>query len=519
MDQTVDPPSSLETVATDDVNLDESEEDDSFTRGRLRPWYRFGKFDKPRLEAAYRVWHHRLWMPRVKVMYLLSSVVYLGGFMFNFLVTKSSLKSLVAEVFPHTSTTLSVTAFIARSIPLLMAVVMILPATRKLITPDNFQLVMGLSYVVPIVIEQVYPSIPVALNPGQLSDVPDAEDAAAGFFSYNASTPNLEMWHANPTISVRQTYYHVTLVDFYFVALGALSGLLPEIVLLVGSLASVVNQLQFSNIYGILDTLRPGGSLELSWRTLRVTWLYRFVPLLWSVIISIQLDRGQRMEFYVRVELKRAQDRRIEQLKREKSRLDWDRRLAQNASLSPPPVVGLDGRSFAASSTLASCEELVATLPQLEPQQRPEQQQRPQRPQPADARSVTGSQDSVASSGLSCLNPRVAASALAPEVRHTADLNWEETRQLSSLRSLRLPRSSKASSSTASNATELELSALGGSSHGGSSRSRHMCKSRESALWRTLKASGLISPTPSSQPSARGSPPPPEPAPTADAPV
>ena len=35
MDQTVDPPSSLETVATDDVNLDESEEDDSFTRGRL----------------------------------------------------------------------------------------------------------------------------------------------------------------------------------------------------------------------------------------------------------------------------------------------------------------------------------------------------------------------------------------------------------------------------------------------------------------------------------------------------
>ena len=81
MDQTVDPPSSLETVATDDVNLDESEEDDSFTRGRLRPWYRFGKFDKPRLEAAYRVWHHRLWMPRVKVMYLLSSVVYLGGLM------------------------------------------------------------------------------------------------------------------------------------------------------------------------------------------------------------------------------------------------------------------------------------------------------------------------------------------------------------------------------------------------------------------------------------------------------
>ena len=178
-------------MAAHEVHLDEEEDDDSFTRCRLGPWYRFGKFEHERIEEAYRVWHHRLWIPRVKVMFLLSSIVYFGGFIFTFLVTKDSIRRVVADVFPHTLTTFTTTAFIARLCPLVMAATVIFPASRKLVTPKLYQRVVALSYIVPLLADQLYPSI--ALNPGLF--VPDG-DAAADF--YNVSTPRSEEWYGSP---------------------------------------------------------------------------------------------------------------------------------------------------------------------------------------------------------------------------------------------------------------------------------------------------------------------------------
>ena len=129
-----------------------------------------------------------------------------------------------------------------------------------------------------------------------------------------------------------------SLCDFYMAALGGLSGLSTEYATAIGVIAVVMNQLHFQNIYSALDLLRTAydGTEYLNVlrrNSLSVLWLYRLVPLLWMIGLSIVLETGQRREFQVRLQLKRQKDLRIEQLKREKERADWDRNLlARNSS-------------------------------------------------------------------------------------------------------------------------------------------------------------------------------------------
>ena len=306
-------------LVNDDLGLQLAhEEDDDLTR--LRPWWKLGRFSNPSVERAYRQWHHMLWIPRLKVMYCLAAVVYFGAFLIQ-LMSRSSFRFLLMEVRPITKTPLMSTTSTSRAITVAMAVFILLPPTRKLVTPDRFQLFVFSGYTVPLIIEQSYSSISPQMFHGNLSDAP--ADAI----------PVFEAWAANPTGFVQQAYYNAILSDFYLMCLGALSGLLPELVLLGAVLATVLTQLQFERTYFSLDRLRrehDAGSSPAA--SLRQLWLYRAIPLVLITSIAVLIQTGQRKEFRVRLLLKRAKDARIEQLTQEKGRLDWDRKLAQQAA-------------------------------------------------------------------------------------------------------------------------------------------------------------------------------------------
>jgi hypothetical protein len=495
------------TAYEDDDQYDTEDNDAPSHLTRLRPWWRLKRFEDAAVESAYRKWHHKLWVPRLQVMYSLSALVYTGGFLNQFLSAKDSFRFILGEMRPDLKPVMVTLTVVARAMPLLLAIFMYTPARRRLLTAERYQGFVAATYVVPVLIEQSFPVL------------------APRFFVVAdniTATPRFESWIADPSLTIRQTYYHAALCDLYGACLGALSGLYPESVALIGAVATVLNHFQLMNTYLGLDALRVklqmGSRLPAS--SLNGLWLYRFMTLLWVVAISVLLDRGQRKEFSVRLQLRRAKDQRIEQLKQEKEHLDWDRKLSR---LSPREVAP---EQMPDASSAASCAELEMVLPQLQ------DDSFGARPRSfagggagggagagagGDAGGDAGGGASGGASGgdapptqqlgLSIANlasgPAAVVAAPVVAVRLASNLNWDETRQLRTQACLPRPQSSDGSVSDACSslgnamgAADLDFDPL--------SVGPQCCSKRESALWRTLRKTGLISPTPSAASSVPG---------------
>ena len=474
------------TEDRDGGQCDSDDNDPTSRLTRLRPWWRLKRFEDTAVERAYCKWHHKLWVPRLQVMYCLTALVYTGGFLTQYLISKDSFRFILSDMRPDLKPVMVTLTAVARVLPCLYAIFMIVPATRKTVTPERYQVFVAATYVVPVIVEQMYP----LLSP-QLFVITDNITA----------TPRFQSWIEDPSLTVRQTFYHAALSDLYAAGLGALSGLYPESVVLIGVVTTVFNQLLLQNTYLGLHTLRVklyGGERVLA-SALNSLWLYRFMTLLWMIAISVMLDDGQRKEFSVRLQLKQQKNLRIEQLKQEKEHLDWDRKLAMAPTQQITPM--------ADASTVASCSELEMVLPQTA-----DDLGGGSRPSGAcggaytctymkrDAPPTQPSDENRASGTIEALG------APLTEVRLVTNLSRDETGRLQTRAALRLPLSSDGSTSDAcSNIGENAMGAADLVDLGvGPRRVGRTCAKRESALWRTLQKSGLMSPTPSTASSAPG---------------
>ena len=286
---------------------------------------------------------------------------------------------------------------------------------------------------------------------------------------------------------------------------------------------ALLSQLRFQNIYGSIDLLRtaPDGksylrdAQSLAAPGMQIIWLYRLVPVAWTLAVSLLLDDAQRKEFRVRLLLKRQQDLRIEQLQREKEHLDWDRRLLEKSvsrsvsdSLGHPrdgpeaphgiSEMPLGHQPSAPSVGASSCAELELIMTDAADAQREQ-----------GARSM-GSSSTGAAAAAAAAAARTAehqgvrqlpvstipAGGSPPQqhMRMANDRIWSETRTLAELR-VKRPGSGRPASGVSGIQSGISSSSVSeASSDLESAQPVQICRSRELALWRTLQASGLISP-------------------------
>ena len=425
----------LTLSAADDVDTDLQDEGGVEFRTVLL----WRTFQDKLVEAKYQRWHHRLWMPRVRIMLILSSSVYLFVLLFQ-VISPGSLKFLLMEMRPNIRQPLLATTFIARIFPLICAACFIIPRTSRYVTPERYHYIVAFVFVAPTFLEQAY----LVFSPEifQEADLSAPTEKAKQTFA---------AWSADPTNLARQSFWNAILSDFYFICLGTLSGLKPPLVLVAGLVCTALTQLMFQNTLASLDALKtnPDGSpWEHNAAGIRPLWYYRLLILLVTLVVSVLLDVGQRQEFRVRLLLKRQKDLRIEQLKQEKERNDWDMRLALAKAQSPPPQ-----NDKGPSSQTDTCTEIEDALPH---------------PQAAiDSR------------------PSIPPSAVSVPVKTTEGLNWQEQRRLNSLRSaLRRPRSHGSASSSAARSSQPDSES--------SLYVGQTCAVRENALLRTLRSSGLV---------------------------
>jgi hypothetical protein len=126
-------------------------------------------------------------------MYCLTALVYTGGFLTQYLISKDSFRFILSDMRPDLKPVMVTLTAVARVLPCLYAIFMIVPATRKTVTPERYQVFVAATYVVPVIVEQTYP----LLSP-QLFVITDNITA----------TPRFQSWIEDPSLTVRQTFYH-----------------------------------------------------------------------------------------------------------------------------------------------------------------------------------------------------------------------------------------------------------------------------------------------------------------------
>ena len=341
------------------------EEDDHLTR--LHPWWKFdrtqqtfGGFQEHNIESAYRRWHHKMWLPRIRIMFVMGTIVFSGGFVFQQIVRPGSMRTMIMRIQEASP----VAAIIARVIAPIWALILYRPPLRKHVTPDRYQFFVASAFVLAFAFE--YASAAVGTHP-YLAPPPERTPLNA------KAWVDVDAWASDPRIVSRHTFWHAVISDAMLISISALSGLRPHIVLLLAILLTVVSQLQFQVSYVSLDMLRVGSNgTATGTAAFRILWVYRALPLLMMVSISYVLERGQRAEFRFRLMLMMQRDLRIEQLTKEKEHLDWDRKMAQKLVHQGAPRQGMrDGEPVpptpphpchaphsVSGSTGASCSEI-----------------------------------------------------------------------------------------------------------------------------------------------------------------
>ena len=196
-----------------------AEPDDEVLETRIKPWWRLRRFEDSSVEKLYISWHHALWMPRFQVMLCLSCLLYWCFFILQVLAADStggSFKVNLMALRPAFRDWELGTTLAARVVLLLNTLFVQLPCTRRLLTPDRYQRFVFISYLVPALLEQLYGTIGPRNVFATQPDLSDGVDPLA--------PQPIEIRD-----SVRSTFFHVTLCDFYFVCIVGLSGLSPEV--------------------------------------------------------------------------------------------------------------------------------------------------------------------------------------------------------------------------------------------------------------------------------------------------
>ena len=231
------------------------EDDEASPLTSLHPWWKFdcenktfGAFMEPKVEAAYRRWHHKMWLPRIRILFVMGTIVFLGGFAFQSISRPGSMKAILMRMHQDSTLPLLATSIISRTVSPIYAFIVCLPCSQKHVTPERYQSFVTSAFVMAFVIEQAMPFF----GTYPYFTVPERTDRNAEAWS------DVDAWASEPKIHVRQTFWHAVISDAWYICIGALSGLRPQIVVLLGIVLTIVFQTQFQNTYVSLDMLRVG---------------------------------------------------------------------------------------------------------------------------------------------------------------------------------------------------------------------------------------------------------------------
>ena len=427
-----------------DTSLNEEElfreEDNHLTC--LHPWWKFdsmqctfGCFMNHKVEFAYRKWHHKMWLPRARWMFVLSTLIFNIGFVLqSFYVSPGSMKGILMKIHEDSRTQMYVVSMSARAVPLVYGMFLTFPSGRQFVTPERYQWFVTSAILAAFIVEQTQPCM--GFYP--YFAVPNRTDSNADAWA------DVDAWAAEPKIVSRQTFWHAMVSDAWYILIGALSGLRPHIALVLGVMMTVSFQLQFQNTYVSLDMLRVGRYGHHSGTgPFQVMWAFRVLPLSMMVFMSYVLEGAQRAEFRVRLMLMVQKDLRIEQLKQEKEHLDWDRKMVQklveearcsSGARQQSPHLPCPLPHSMSGSTAASCAEVEAIAKSIRAAARPSA---PSLDLSLSSVDVSVSEELAGLPGAVTHPLRSVAeiemSGVIQPLRSAADLNWPETRQLTRL--------------------------------------------------------------------------------------
>ena len=276
----------------------------------LRHWLT-GKFEDRATERAYQSWHLRLWTPRFRVLLLVTNCVYMGGALSSLCDNLSFANQLII-VHPELKFLVVITTLLARVCGLFG---LALNHNNRFVQAESYQRHMFMLLIMPSVVEAL-PSLWLIASWHWSAQLGLTEEMSA---IASAS------WSRDPVHAARACYWHATLTDFFCTVIGGLSGLTPTACLLLGLVAIALQHTTLVVAWTATSSLRAQSAF-LSGETL-VPLFFRFVPLLAMFLISLSQEHTQREEFRFKYLLQQLREERVEQLQREKERLDWESKL------------------------------------------------------------------------------------------------------------------------------------------------------------------------------------------------
>ena len=137
---------------------------DAFVRSRLT-----GHFIRPQNEAAYREWHSLKSHNILSAMSLTLGVLFTAGAAAA-ISNQDSLKGRALQVFPSARPLLMTTTFIARAIPIVTGILLLVPATRRAWTGKTYNMFAFTSMLLPILVESGAPAYMVAVPGARAGD-------------------------------------------------------------------------------------------------------------------------------------------------------------------------------------------------------------------------------------------------------------------------------------------------------------------------------------------------------------
>ena len=324
-----------------------------------------GRFLVTRVEALYLEWHAERIRQRVIAVGVFGALGFLTAALLS-MQGQSSYKSMVLSATPENTVAVMASTVGARCIPLLSVSLLLHPRLRSLLfNGRTYQHFIFFAYFMTMLVEIIPLLLITARDTGALlSRLPPPAEAIVSATLLSKSNCSALTRSTDPTYAVRSAYWHAINVDFCLFLAGGLTGMRPIFSLVFGVLVITLWHLHLIGMWRFTEHLRG----PLQW-TEENDWVpvyaldqlapiyYRVLPILSMVFIAAIQDRAHRDEFYYRQLLHLAKNARIEQLLREKDRLNWDHRL-RGGQPSPRVEVqdGAHDLRFSSTEALAAGE-------------------------------------------------------------------------------------------------------------------------------------------------------------------
>ena len=315
------------------------------------------RFASPHAEQEYATWKAELLRLRLFLLLLVSFLAYSVGAaaaIFN----EHSYKAAILRKYPSQQALLLGSTIAARVFTLGCLLVVggsmvgWCRPTQYLLSGKRYPGFVMISFLVPLFIEV----IPVLATSTQstidsLAPPLNATDnlstsVITSLTCYNFNDGDASVVAVDAAHAVRGAYWNALLTDLYFSFGGGMSGLSLVPRLMLGLVATPMLHAYLEVFWRATDASRgPFRWSGTEWHQLDPTeslipLYFRLFPFIAMLVIGGMQERALREEFRYRRLLKYAKDARIEQLVREKERLDWDRKLRLATS---PPAIHTDG--------------------------------------------------------------------------------------------------------------------------------------------------------------------------------